>query len=82
MTLMLFIEYKLYRRVSGNFSGKLIPAPNPQDMSQIMRGVLQKLLLLFVESTAFKKKHFLKEQSRADSFQNTPEALLFLTGSV
>lgn len=31
-----------------------------------------------MESTTC-KKHFLKEQSRADSFQNTPEALLFLT---
>lgn len=50
-------------------------------MSQIMRRVLQSLLLLFAESTAF-KKHFLKEQGRADSFQNTPEALLFLTVSV
>ncbi|KAM7330101.1 hypothetical protein ACRRTK_011714 [Alexandromys fortis] len=52
---------RLYRRVSGNFSGKLIPAPNPQDMSQIMRRVLHSLLLLFAESTAF-KNHFLKEQ--------------------
>lgn len=50
-------------------------------MSQIMRRVLHSLLLLFAESTAF-KNHFLKEQGRADSFQNTPEALLFLTVSV
>lgn len=27
MTPMLFIEYKLSRRVSGKFSGKLVPAP-------------------------------------------------------
>lgn len=51
---LLFIKYKLHRAISRNFRGELIP-PNPQDISQILKGLLSSLLLLFTKPTSSSK---------------------------
>lgn len=69
--------YLLNTNCIEQFPGTLVESrfpPNPQDISQILEGLLLSLLLLFTKPTSFRKrKVLLKEQDRVAISMPLPE---------